>query len=83
VASAFHQVDAGIKSNSVPRWNRVYNPAPTFGTDTNLDLIPQLESTPWNRFQFLKSLKIWPLAFNEAEPGRRVVACSEGWMSQL
>ena len=26
-------------------------PAPTFGIDANLELIPQLESTPWNRFQ--------------------------------
>ena len=37
------------------------NPAPTFGINANLDLIPQLESTPWNLFQFLKSLKIRPL----------------------
>ena len=37
------------------------NPSPTYGINANLDLIPQLESTPWNRFQFLKSLKNRPL----------------------
>ena len=31
------------------------NPAPTFGINANLELIPELESTPWNRFQVLKN----------------------------
>ena len=30
------------------------NPAPTLGIDANLELIPQLESTPWNRFHVSK-----------------------------
>ena len=64
MASAFHRVVAGIKSNPVPRWNRVY-PCPT--------LLQPLESMPtwnwfssWNRLhgidsKFLNSLKILPL----------------------
>ena len=36
------------------------NPAPTFGIDANLELIPQLETTPWNRFQVSKFFKNSP-----------------------
>jgi len=65
VASTFHRVAAGIKSDQVPRWNRVY-PVPP--------LLQPLESMPtwnwfrsWNRLhgidsKFLNSLKIRPLS---------------------
>ena len=62
----------GINFSSSSRWNQVQpsakveqgipcsNPAPTFRVDANLELIAQLELTPWNRFPASKFFKDSP-----------------------
>jgi len=65
VASAFHRGNQDQPSAKVEQGIPLSNPAPTCGIDANLELIPQLESTPWNRFQVSKFFKNSPSGYKE------------------
>ena len=68
MVSARNQVQPSAKvEQGIP----LSNPAPTCGIDANLELIPQLESTPWNWFQVSK--------FFKNSPSAQVAASFKGW----